>query len=151
MRWPQCEVNHSRTAESQVPTPPDPHAQDEILEPLQRINTKVQPLVRDLIEGIVVFSIWCKDFIVGCGEILMTSTRETPLQRCFEKALNDPQLRVDPVLTEVLKCSRQCSSNSLNAVQGCVAVVYLSCTMRWHAPQWDTSQKSDFLPHCGWK
>lgn len=54
-------------------------------------------------------------------------------------AISDLQLKVNLVLTEVLKCSRQCNSSSFNVVQGCVAVVYLSCTMLWHGLGSDTS------------
>lgn len=39
----------------------------------------------------------------------------------------------------MLRWSRQCSSGSFNVVQGCVAVVYLSCTMLWHGLGSDTS------------
>lgn len=99
----------------------------------------------DLIEGIVALIPLVRgrveDFRIGCGDISMG---ETPVQCCFfsKKVPNDSRLRVDPVLTGVLKCSRQCSGNSLSAVQGCGAVVYLSCTMRWHAPLRDTSQEA---------
>lgn len=53
--------------------------------------------------------------------------------------ISDLQLKVNLVMTDMLKCSRQCSSSSFNVVQGCVAVVYLSCTMLWHGLGRDTS------------
>lgn len=55
------------------------------------------------------------------------------------------QQKVNLVLTDMLKCSRQCRSSSFNVVQGCVAVVYLSCTMLWHGRGRDTSH-SQTLP-----
>lgn len=54
-------------------------------------------------------------------------------------AISALQLKVNLVLAEVLRWSRQCSSGSYNVVQGCVAIVYLSCTMLWHGLGSDTS------------
>ena len=50
-------------------------------------------------------------------------------------------------MTEVLKCRRQCSHCTLNVVQGCVTVVYLSRTILWHGLGKDPSHNQT-LPLC---
>lgn len=65
-----------------------------------------------------------------------------------------PQLKVNLGLSAVLRWSRQCNRGSHNVVQGCVTVVYLSCTMLLHGLGSDTShnqtpQSTQFL--CGSK
>ena len=135
------------TGDSQAPTPTD--ARGEILESLQWSRCKI-PIYFHVFNTKTTFYFLAHYFMcISSGTNYSSPVYIHQLWGMYSRVLPGglfswlcwmlKMLKVNLVLTEVLRWSRQCSRSSYNVVQGCVAVVYLSSTMLWHGLGSDTS------------